>query len=55
MSDEIVRPAQLQIDGWSPDCGNHGALADEPALAVRNLGQVEALRGKMLTACRAIC
>ncbi len=48
MSDEIVRPGQLQINGWSPDCGNHGALTDEPALAVRNLGLVEALRGKML-------
>lgn len=48
MSDETVRPGQLQINGWSPDCGNRGLLAKAPALAVRNVGQAEALRGKVL-------
>lgn len=48
MSDEIVVPAVLQINGWSPDCGNRGPLAEAPALAVRDLGRTEDRRGKVL-------
>lgn len=45
MSEKTIAPAILQINGWSPDCGNRGRLEAEPALAVRDVGKVDGRRG----------
>lgn len=47
MSDSVVRPESLQINGWSRDSHNQSPLSDDPAFAVRRMANLTD-RGRLM-------